>query len=183
MKTTPPESGRESRSVPTPNLSLQIGGTAPLRTDKRSHAGILSLCSCSRQFRQVEFVPVRVRAVEGAGEAIETILDAAMRASISVEERTLKRRMAALMKVTRHSLPTPSLGSLSRSEYASRSKRNEPPKRPNRASFDAVPSVGPYIFVKPTGQHASFRVRRETETYEENLVSSTPSRTSRLTAH
>ncbi|CAM9461013.1 unnamed protein product [Pylaiella littoralis] len=44
-------------------------------------------------------VPGRVESIGAAGEAIETTLDAVMRESVSVQERTLKRRMAALVKL------------------------------------------------------------------------------------
>lgn len=45
-------------------------------------------------------VPGRVESLEAAGAAVEAILDGVMRESFSAEERTRRRRMAALAKVT-----------------------------------------------------------------------------------
>lgn len=48
---------------------------------------------------QVLAVPGRAESLNAASMAIEAILDGVMRASFSIEERTHKRRMAALAKV------------------------------------------------------------------------------------
>lgn len=48
---------------------------------------------------QVIAVPRRVESLEAAGDAVESILERVMRESCSFEERTRKRRAAALAKV------------------------------------------------------------------------------------
>lgn len=52
-----------------------------------------------RPIRQAVAVPGRVESLEVAGAAVEEILDGVLRESFSVEERTRRRRMAALAKV------------------------------------------------------------------------------------